>query len=418
MKQNLNNIVVGLVTLFFVSAKAQEQQVSSLLSNVGTGTTFSEATMAEKAQGDLSVVGNNNFEVLTFTNPALLSDLQFTSLGVDLQVQSADVSSTEANFKSSNTTLSNLSFGVPLGIKGGFALGLRVHSAVGYEVDTNNFYNHGSGAVNQIYAGLGYEIFKNFSLGVQANVYFGETTKRQAFKNIQKATVYDQTYNVKGLATKVGAQYRVNVSEKVMAQVGAYGVLGHQITATGTARFYEAIQTNKNTFSMIDNPVSSGLSGTQDNSFKSVFGVGLGTYNNWFAGVSYENQGATTYSGNTFNQGFSDSQLSFESRSKISVGGYIIPKRYALKNYLNRVAYRAGFKYENTGTVLNNESLKNIGMSFGLGLPIGKRISYANFTLEVGKLGDFSKNKYEEKYINIGVNFSLSDKWFEKRFIR
>lgn len=418
MKQNLNNIVVGLVTLFFVSAKAQEQQVSSLLSNIGLGTTFSEATIAEKAQGDLSVVGNNNFEVLTFTNPALLSDLQFTSFGLAFQVQSADVSTPDANFKSSNTTLSNLSFGVPLGRKGGLALGLRVHSAVGYEVNTDNFYNYGSGTVNQMYAGLGYEVFKNFSLGLQANVYFGEITKKQAFKNVQKATVYDQTYNVKGLATKIGAQYRINISEKVMAQVGAYGVIGHQLTATGTARFYEAIQTNENSFSMIDTPINSNLSGTQENSFKSVLGFGLGTYNNWFAGLSYENQAATEYSGNVFNQGFSNNELSFESRSKFSLGGYIIPKRYALKNYFNRVAYRAGLKYENTGIVLNNESLKNVGMSFGVGLPIGKRISYANFTLEVGKLGDFSKNKYEEKYINVGVNFSLSDKWFEKRVIR
>ncbi|MGY5355951.1 hypothetical protein [Wenyingzhuangia sp. IMCC45467] len=419
MKQNLSNIVVGLVTLFFVSAKAQEQQVSSLLSNIGLGTTFSEATIAEKAQGDLSVVGNNNYEAATFANPALLSDLQFTSFSGAFLVQSTNVTSQDANFKNSKTTLSNLSFGIPLGVKGGFGLGLRIHSAVGFEVDTDNFYNHGSGGVNQVYAGIGYEIFKNFSLGAQANVYFGEITKTQAFKNVQKSTVYDETYNVKGLATKIGAQYRISITEKVRGQIGAYGVLGHELTATGNARFYEAIQSDVNTFSMIALPVSSGLSGTQENQFKSVIGVGLGTVNNWFAGVSYENQAATEYSGNVFNQtNNTDIPVSFESRSKISLGGYIIPKKYALKNYFNRVVYRAGFKYESTGIVLNNESLKNIGMSFGLGLPIGKRISYANFTLEVGKLGDFSKNNYQEEYINFGVNFSLSDKWFEKRLIR
>ncbi|ANW95233.1 hypothetical protein AXE80_02565 [Wenyingzhuangia fucanilytica] len=419
MKQNLSNVVVGLVLLFFVSAKAQEQQVSSLLSNIGLGTTFSEATIAEKAQGDLSVVGNNNVEVLSFTNPALLSDLQLTSFGVAFQVQSNNVTAQESNFSTSNTTISNLSFGVPLGVKGGLSLGLRVHSAVGFEVNTDNFYNQGSGSVNQIYAGIGYEIFKNFSLGLQANMYFGETTKTQAFKNVQKSTVYDETYNVKGLATKVGAQYKLNLSEKLIAQVGAYGVLNHQLTATGNARFYEAIQTDENSFSMIATPITSNLSGTQENPFKSVLGLGLGTYNHWFAGVSYESQGATTYSGNVFNQtNNTDVPVDFESKSKISVGGYIIPKKYALKNYLNRVTYRAGFKYENTGTVLNNESLKNIGMSFGVGLPIGKRISYANFTLEVGQLGEFSKNNYQEEYINVGVNFSLSDKWFEKRVIR
>lgn len=419
MKQNLNSIVVVVVMLFFVSLKAQEQQVSSLLSNIGLGTSFAEATMAERAQGDLSVVGNNNVETVTFTNPALLSDLQLTSFSGALQIQNTNVTSEDADFTTSKTTLSNITFGVPLGIKGGFALGLRVHSAVGFDVDSDNFYNNGNGAVNQVYAGIGYQIFKNFSLGAQTNIYFGEITKTQAFKNVQKATIYDETYNVSGFTTKVGAQYKLSISEKIIAQIGAYGVLGHKITAQGNARFYEAFQSVDNTFNMISFPTTSTLSGTQENQFKSVLGVGLGTSNSWFAGVSYENQGATAYSGNVFNQTTNDSNdVSFESRSKISVGGYIIPKKYALKNYLNRVIYRAGFKYENTGTLLNNESLKNIGMSFGLGLPIGKRISYANFTVELGKLGDFSKNNYQEEYVNFGVSFSLSDKWFEKRLIR
>lgn len=419
MKQNLNNVVVVIVMLFIVSVKAQEQQVSSLLSNIGVGTTFSEATMAEKAQGDLSVIGNNNIESATFANPALLSDLFFTSFGGAVQVLTTNVTTQDGNFKNSATTLSNLSFGVPLGNKGGFVLGLRAHSAVGYEVSTDDFYNHGSGGVNHVYAGLGYEVFKNFSLGAQANIYFGEITKMQVFKNVQKSSVYDETYNVKGFATKIGAQYKLNISEKVTAQLGAYGVLGHKLTASGNSRFYEAFQSDENTFDMIALPTTNSLSGTQENQFKSVVGLGLGATNHWFAGLSYENQGATEYSGNAFSQtNNSNVPVSFETRSKISLGGYIIPEKYALKNYFNRVVYRAGFKYENTGIMLNNESLKNIGMSFGLGLPIGKRISYANFTVELGKLGDFSKNNYEEEYINFGVSFSLSDKWFEKRLIR
>lgn len=419
MKKKINKVTTVIGMLFLMSVNAQEQQVSSLLSNIGLGTTFSEATIAERAQGDLSVVGNNNVETVTFANPALLSDLQFTSFGGAFQVHSANVKSQGLDFNSSNVTLSNISFGVPLGTKGGFALGLRINSAVGFNVDSENYYNTGNGAVNHVYAGFGYEVFKNFSLGIQSNVYFGEITKQQVVSDIQVPTVYDQVYNVSGFATKIGAQYKLKVSEKLMAQIGAYGVLDHSVTAEGVASFYEALDVGENTYVIADSATNSDISGSQENKFKSVLGLGIGAQNKWFTGISYESQGATEYNGNVFNQMTNSSiPVAFESRSKISLGGYIIPKKYALKNYLNRVVYRAGFKYEKTGLVLNNESLNNLGMSFGLGLPIGKRISYANFTVELGQLGDFSKNSYQEQYINFGINFSLSDKWFEKRLIR
>ena len=418
MKQNLNNVVVIILMLFAGDLVAQEeqQQVSSLLSNVGLGTTLSEATVAEKAQGDLSVVSNNNSEVLSFTNPALLSDLQLTTFGLSLQSLSAKVKTTDSNFKSGAVSVSNVSFGVPLGLKGGFAAGVRTHSAVGYEVDTNDFYNKGRGGVNQIYVGIGYEVYKGLSLGIQGNIFFGQTTKKQVFRGVQKATVYDEVYNTTGIAAKIGAQYKFILTEKIQANIGAYGIINNKIKASGNSNFYEAIESDKNSFSQISTPVSTSLSGAQKNPFKSVFGAGLGTANYWFAGISLETQGAVSYTGNVFNKGLSSS-VSFKSSSKLSLGGYIIPKKYALKNYLNRVVYRAGLKYQNTGIVLNNETIKNIGMSFGVGLPVGKRVSYANITLELGKLGNFSKNKYQENYINVGVNFTLSDKWFNKRVI-
>ena len=421
MKQKINSVVVVVVLLFFMNVSAQEQQIKSLLSNIGLGTTFTEATIAERAQGDLSVVGNNNYESVTFVNPALLSDLQLTSFGGAFQVQSTKVNTQDLTFSNSSTTLSNIIFGVPLGVKGGFALGLRVHSAIGFDVDSESFYNNGYGTVNHIYGGVGYQIFKNFSLGLQANVYFGGITKTQAFKNIQKSTVMEESYNVKGLSTKIGAQYKIKIYKRIIAQLGAYGVLGYNLSASGNSKFYEAFESGNNNFYENTNrtPIASTLSGIQKNEFKSVIGLGLGEVNRWFAGASYESQGATTYSGNVFNQTYSTPlSTSFEPFSKVSIGGYVIPKKYSIKNYLSRVVYRAGFKYENTGTVLNNHTLKNIAMTFGLGLPIGKRVSYANFAVEIGQLGALSQNSYQEEYINLGVSFSLADKWFEKRLIR
>ena len=46
--------------------------------------------------------------------------------------------------------------------------------------------------------------------------------------------------------------------------------------------------------------------------------------------------------------------------------------------------HRAGVRYEKTGLVINDESKNEFGISFGVGLPLGNRISSANFGFEIG----------------------------------
>ncbi|WP_010135293.1 hypothetical protein [Ochrovirga pacifica] len=419
MKQNLSNVVVVVVMFLSVGAYAQEQQVSSLLSNYGIGTVFSEATIAEKAQGGLVAVSNNTKEVNSIANPALLGDLKLTSLTVSLQAFSANVETQSVDYQTSSLSISNLSLGVPLGTRGAFSMGLRPHSAVGFETQNTSFYNYADGGVNQFFVGLGYQVVKNLNVGFQFSRYFGKIEKQQVFKGVQKASVQNNNFNVKGISTRVGIQYTYDFSDAIQAVAGAYGILGYDLKAEGSSRFYEAIQSDIKTFSEISgSAIENGINGQEKTPFKTALGLGLGKENNWFAGLSYEFRDAVTYTGNAFNQTASTNiSYNYEEASKISLGGYYIPKKYALKNYFNRVAYRAGVKYEKTGLMLNNQSVKDFGITFGLGLPVGRRVSYANFSLELGTLGDFSENKYQENYFNLGVEFSLSDKWFNKRVI-
>ncbi|MDB4297135.1 hypothetical protein N9901_00105 [Flavobacteriaceae bacterium] len=422
MKNHFSSIVTYILIILSGSAVvAQENQVSSLLSNIGLGVEFAEATVEEKGQGNLNVVGNNTEEVVSFANPALLSDLQMTSFGITFQSLGAKTQSPDATVVNTASSIANLSIGLPLGLKGGFAAGLRINSATGFEIDTEDTYNSGAGTVNHMYAGIGYRVFNGLSLGAQTNVYFGKSTKTQVFRKTQQSTVLLDDYNVSGVATKIGMQYQELITRKLVARIGAYTVLEHSVTATGTNSFYEAVESSENTFTQRLNGAitTTDINGTQVNATKSVFGLGVGERNMWFAGLQYETQGATSYTGSIYSNQVNSTNLNIglEDRSKINLGGYIIPKKYALKNYLNRVAYRAGFKYETTGLLLNNNSVKNIGMTFGLGLPIGNKVSYANISVEIGRLGDFSKNNYQEEYLNVGVNFTLSDKWFKKRVI-
>ena len=84
--------------------------------------------------------------------------------------------------------------------------------------------------------------------------------------------------------------------------------------------------------------------------------------------------------------------------------------------YLNKdFTVAAGFRYENTGLVINNTSINDYGMNFGLGLPVG--LSRINLGVEFGKKGTTSNNLIEENYFNLSVGLSLNDIWFKKRKI-
>ena len=57
-------------------------------------------------------------------------------------------------------------------------------------------------------------------------------------------------------------------------------------------------------------------------------------------------------------------------------------------------------------------------MSFGLGLPLGRKLSSLNLGSEFGKKGTTDNNLIQENYFNFRLSLSLTDtNWFQKRKI-
>ena len=84
---------------------------------------------------------------------------------------------------------------------------------------------------------------------------------------------------------------------------------------------------------------------------------------------------------------------------------------------LNELVYRAGIRFEKTGLNINNESIKEFGISFGVGLPVGdvRMFSNANLGFEIGKRGTTNSNLIQENFVNFQLSLSLNDRWFNKR---
>jgi hypothetical protein len=139
--------------------------------------------------------------------------------------------------------------------------------------------------------------------------------------------------------------------------------------------------------------------------------AGIGEARKWLVGVGYTFQGAGSI-GNSYN---SLDNVTYEKHSKYSIGGYYIPNYNSFSSYAKRIVYRAGFRFENTGLVINSEPIEDMALTVGFGMPLTGTFSNVNIGLEFGKRGTTAANLVEENYANVSVSFSLNERWFEKR---
>jgi hypothetical protein len=144
---------------------------------------------------------------------------------------------------------------------------------------------------------------------------------------------------------------------------------------------------------------------------KTSIGFGIGKIKKWFIGTEYTFVNTSVFKSDLINIDNS----SYEDGSTISFGGYFIPEFSSFNNLLKRIVYRSGIYFEKTGLIINDQSISEVGMTFGVGIPVGNMFSNLNLALEVGNRGTTDANLVEEKFANLKMSLSLNDRWFVKR---
>ena len=204
--------------------------------------------------------------------------------------------------------------------------------------------------------------------------------------------------------------------------MGASFKLSNNLKSTGTENLY-SLEIDASGFEAPSDTIFSGpLNANLERPRETILGLGLGKTNKWYAALNYKMQDAIIANGY-----FDNSAQSFQygDSNRLSAGGYFIPKINSITSYWQRVTYRAGVKLEKLGLLVNVTSIPyssftsidDFGISFGLGLPLGNRLSNLNVGFEYGKKGTTSNGLLEENYFNFRLSLSLNDVWFKQRKI-
>lgn len=420
-------LVFVLITSFAVSGQRTN---SSPYSFFGLGDNFSPVTVEQSAMGGIGVA-YSHYKYLNFSNPAAYADLRYTTYSFGLLNNRLTLENAGVKQTSNSTSLSYFTLAFPVGTKAGMSFGIQPVSSVGYSLSSSEpiidptqitLYT-GNGGVSRVYGSLGIKIFKELSLGIEADYSFGniENSVTNQIANVSLATKYKEETQVRGGSVTLGTQYKKQLKNKLVVSAGATVKLGNDFNVTGNDYLYSLSFTSTGGEIGRDTISQSAIKGGYSLPVKSTLGVGIGSFDKWHLGLEYENQEAITATGflNTTSNTFQ-----YTASSRVSLGGFYLPKINSISSYWERVTYRAGVRFEKTGLQIDSSgnganftAVDDFGISFGLGLPL-KQLSSVNMGFEFGKRGATTNNLIEENYFNFRLSLSLTDtNWFQKRKI-
>jgi len=406
--------IVG-VFLLIAGGLLAQKGTTSPYSFYGIGIHKFSGTMEHRAMGGLGVFSDSIH--LNLQNPAGYASLKLVNFSVGASHLTSKQHNTEESQNVSTTALDYLAIGIPMG-KMGLGFGLMPYTTVGYhfysELDSGMSEYSGNGGLNKAFLSLGYQLLPELAIGIDSRYNFGkiENTVTSQQNNVEYGTRARNSSELHGFSFNFGAIYKKMITD----QLELSGAVSYSPSTNFTSDNYR----NLGTVSILPGGIftveerSIELESTQFK-FPSQFTIGgaISKPKYWGIGIEYVLQESSDFSNRTF----SVENITYENASKLRVGGFFIPNYSSFGNYLERVVYRAGARFEQTGLSVDGHGIDEFGISFGLGMPVGRMLSNLNLGFEIGRRGTTDHGLIQENFFNTFLSFSLNDRWFEKRFI-
>ncbi len=421
-----------LLSSFLYTGFAQTIDNISPYSYFGIGNQNSRSSINANNMGGLNTATNYTNEI-NFQNPAAASALEFTVFSVSGGTKFFSLSNESDKQKNNYTSLGSLGLGIPIAKKAGLMAGLQPNTSVGYSIisenldENNNIIDlthfEGSGGTNRFFIGAGYEVAKGLTLGLQWEYLFGQVNNSALFSSTETTlnSRYKHSLDITSDNFILGAQYNYDLSEEVYLNAGVTYSLENE-SSTNLKEYLYSFTYGQGVEVPIDTLLAKeDISGKIKHPAQSTFAIGIGKKDKWYIGTQYETQAALDFDlGLSYNAG----KVQYDTYSKYVLGGYWTPKKYSITSYWERITYRMGLRFENTGLLVKVDEtsteytpLNDFGISFGLSLPMKNQLSQVNLGVEYGKRGEKTDGLIQENYFNLRLSLSLADKWFIKRKI-
>ena len=420
--------VLFVFTLLVSTFSVAQNSTASPYSLGGLGDVTFRGNAINRMMGGISVYADSIHS--NINNPASLGELKLTTFSVGLHYRNTRLISDQTNEDVASGSLDYIAVSIPTKYFS-FSFGVMPFSSVGYQLqslDEDNEYNilnryEGKGGVNKTFISVGAKVLKYLNLGGTINFNFGSISSdasRQE-ENIDFGTFLTSNSQIRGIDLQLGAHLKLPINKTLT--LDAFGTYSpeHNLTSENEQTYFTRSISTQNVGTFVEVDLASQDLDKVDLTIGSKYelGVGFGQDKKWLLGAQY----TAINSGNFQNDFIQLNSVSYENGSRLSVGGYFIPNYSSITDYWKRIVFRAGFRQETSGIMINNTSLEETGISFGVSLPLGGYYSAANVAgfsslnigFEFGKRGVNTNGLIQENYWSLRVGASLNDLWFIKR---
>ncbi|MFT3700764.1 MAG: hypothetical protein QM802_00215 [Agriterribacter sp.] len=348
-------------------------------------------------------------------NPASYSALQEQFFVVEASGRGKFVSYYANNLQSSSNQTKDFSVSrFSLAIKArkwwGTSVGIMPFSTANYSFTgkksiqgTNLFTTAdylGTGGVHKAYWDNGVSIGKHFSVGVGASFLFGSITQTETLEGTSTTDAITTTRNIymHNLYFNYGAQFYTKVNSKWDLALGGTYANRTNLTADYTTTVATGSTTihsddSKSDYFKLPNSVGMGLALTKS---KKLTMLADYRYQDWST-LNYKGQG-----------------YSLKNSNRASAGIEFSTMQQVWPVVVEKVFYQAGVFYSNSYLNINNQQLKDMGLSVGMGFNSKRSTLSYMLNFEYGIRGTKQNNLIQERYGKITFTLSYKDLWYTK----
>lgn len=268
----------------------------------------------------------------------------------------------------------------------------------------------GSGGLQEVYIGAGYEPVKGLSVGMNVSYMWG-TIAHSVVNNFSDNTVNRSGFIYGGQASAIkfdfGAQYNVKVSKNDALTVG--------LTFTPKKRL------DADPECLIISGDSIKEMSATDYAIPTTWGMGLAYKhrNLWRVGLDYELQKWSSVPVVSFASEGRKNELrqltSYSNRHSIKVGGEYCKNEYS-RNFADRLRYRMGMGYSSPYYYVgNNKGPRDISITASVGIPIVNEFNTRSIVnVGLSWVNTRAKNMITENTLMLNIGVTFNELWFAK----
>ncbi len=418
--------------------RAQSSASNSPYSRFGLGTLNEQSQGFNQGMGGVAL-GMRSSRFINMQNPASYSAIDSLSFlfDVGMSLQQGSFKSGNSKINANNTSLNYVSaaFRIRKGL--GMSLGFLPYTTIGYNfsntettgtaypsgnVITSESSYYGDGGLHQAYIGLGWELFKNFSVGANLSFLWGNYNHTIS-QQFSEGGMVSSTYNGLNVHYKaalstykldLGAQYSFALNEANELTLGVAGSIGHKMNNAATLYHF----TNNGDSIVKRAP----------NAFELPHAFGAGVTwkykRKWIVGVDVRQelwsqcQLPTTVRKTSTNEvDYNALEGAYLDCTKVAAGFEYVPNDLS-GNYFNRIRYRFGASYASPYTKVDGaDGPSTYSLSAGVGLPISKDASkrtVVNVSVQWQRVDPSVATMITEDYLKLNIGITFNERWFMK----